>query len=82
MENRRTAQSTHPPERTRPPRHTFRRAAAVLAHWVEPELVADIEYREATPEGLRHPSWRGIRIDKSPAEIKTPDLCSSAHKST
>ncbi|WP_253790782.1 non-homologous end-joining DNA ligase [Nocardia amikacinitolerans] len=48
------------------------RAIAVPAHWVEPELVADIEYREATPEGLRHPSWRGIRIDKSPAEITVP----------
>ncbi|MET8776991.1 non-homologous end-joining DNA ligase [Nocardia sp. NPDC004654] len=48
------------------------RAIAVLAHWVEPELVADIEYREATPEGLRHPSWRGIRIDKSPDEIEVP----------
>nr|WP_245668286.1 non-homologous end-joining DNA ligase [Nocardia xishanensis] len=46
------------------------RAVSVVAHWVAPELVADIEYREATSEGLRHPSWRGLRIDKTPAEIK------------
>ncbi|WP_067834307.1 non-homologous end-joining DNA ligase [Nocardia lijiangensis] len=46
------------------------RALAMAAHWVEPDLVADIEYREATPEGLRHPSWRGLRTDKTPAEIK------------
>lgn len=48
------------------------RPVAALAHWVSPELVADIEYREATAEGLRHPSWRGLRIDKDPAEITWP----------
>ncbi|WP_040796607.1 non-homologous end-joining DNA ligase [Nocardia higoensis] len=48
------------------------RAVAVAAHWVRPELVADIEYREATSEGLRHPSWRGLRIDKEPGEVHTP----------
>jgi bifunctional non-homologous end joining protein LigD len=46
------------------------RAVAAAAHWVEPVLVADIEYREATSEGLRHPSWRGLRPDKSPHEAK------------
>ncbi|MBP2192065.1 ATP-dependent DNA ligase [Nocardia goodfellowii] len=45
---------------------------ARTAHWVDPTIVADVEYREASPEGLRHPSWRGIRIDKSPREVKTP----------
>ncbi|MFC9894734.1 ATP-dependent DNA ligase [Nocardia sp. NPDC127579] len=43
------------------------------AHWVAPTLVADIEYREATPEGLRHPSWRGLRTDKSPREVTVPE---------
>lgn len=48
------------------------RAIASTAHWVRPELVADIEYREATSEGLRHPSWRGLRIDKNPDEVHSP----------
>jgi bifunctional non-homologous end joining protein LigD len=48
------------------------RVVAASAHWVEPVLVANIEYREATPEGLRHPSWRGLRPDKTPHEAKMP----------
>ncbi|MGK8558066.1 non-homologous end-joining DNA ligase [Nocardia gipuzkoensis] len=48
------------------------RAVAAAAHWVDPVLVADIEYREASPEGLRHPSWRGLRPDKSPHETRPP----------
>ncbi|MEU1986334.1 non-homologous end-joining DNA ligase [Nocardia sp. NPDC019395] len=41
-------------------------------HWVEPVLVGDIEYREYTGEGLRHPSWRGLRDDKAPEEVRVP----------
>ena len=41
-------------------------------HWVRPELVGDIEYREYTGDGLRHPSWHGLRDDKDPSEIKAP----------
>jgi bifunctional non-homologous end joining protein LigD len=38
--------------------------------FVEPRLVADVEYTERTAEGiLRHPSYKGERIDKSPADI-------------
>jgi bifunctional non-homologous end joining protein LigD len=41
------------------------------AHWVRPELVGEVEYSEATPDGrLRHPVWRGRRIDKSPADVR------------
>jgi bifunctional non-homologous end joining protein LigD len=40
--------------------------------WVRPELIGDIEYREYTGEGLRHPSWRGLRSDKELAEITLP----------
>lgn len=41
------------------------------AHWVRPELVGEVEYGEATPDGrLRHPVWRGWRIDKSPDEVR------------
>ncbi|GAA5049824.1 non-homologous end-joining DNA ligase [Nocardia callitridis] len=46
------------------------RSVTAVAHWVRPELVADVEYREATPDGLRHPSWRGLRTDKSAHEAK------------
>lgn len=42
-------------------------------HWVEPVLVGDIEYREYTGEGLRHPSWRGLRSDKTPDEVHLPE---------
>jgi bifunctional non-homologous end joining protein LigD len=38
------------------------------AHFVEPKLVAEIEFTEWTKEGLlRHPSYKGLREDK-PAE--------------
>ncbi|MFI9535952.1 non-homologous end-joining DNA ligase [Nocardia fusca] len=41
-------------------------------HWVDPVLVGDIEYREYTGEGLRHPSWRGLRNDRTPDEVGMP----------
>ncbi|XVV06725.1 non-homologous end-joining DNA ligase [Actinosynnema sp. CA-248983] len=40
------------------------------AHWVQPRLVGEVQFRTWTPEGrLRHPSWRGLRPDKSPSDI-------------
>jgi bifunctional non-homologous end joining protein LigD len=46
------------------------------AHFVEPELVAEIEFRELTAEGMvRHGSFKGLREDK-PAEevgVERPD---------
>jgi bifunctional non-homologous end joining protein LigD len=40
------------------------------AHFVEPTLVGEVRFSEWTPAGrLRHPSWRGWRIDKRPEEI-------------
>ncbi|MGW5569824.1 ATP dependent DNA ligase [Nocardia thailandica] len=41
--------------------------------WVELVIVAEIAHREATSDGLRHPSFRGVRADKLPAEIGLPD---------
>ncbi|MGW5317887.1 ATP-dependent DNA ligase [Nocardia thailandica] len=41
--------------------------------WVEPVIVAEIAHREATRDGLRHPSFRGVRADKLPEEIGLPD---------
>lgn len=38
--------------------------------YVRPELVGEVRYGELTSEGrLRHPSWRGLRPDKTPAEV-------------
>lgn len=40
------------------------------AHWLRPELVAEVAFSEWTPEGLlRHPSFKGLREDKSAAEV-------------
>jgi bifunctional non-homologous end joining protein LigD len=39
--------------------------------WVKPRLVAEISYRSVSSDGsLRHPSFRGIRDDKSPDEVR------------
>jgi bifunctional non-homologous end joining protein LigD len=41
------------------------------AHWVRPDLVGEVVYRTLTPDGrLRHPSWRGLRPDRDPAEAR------------
>lgn len=38
--------------------------------WVEPELVGEVEYMDWTPTGrIRHPSWRGWRPDRTPADV-------------
>jgi bifunctional non-homologous end joining protein LigD len=40
------------------------------AHWVRPELVAEATFTEWTDEGkIRHPSFQGLREDKSPADV-------------
>ncbi len=40
------------------------------AHWVDPELVADVEFAQWTRTGrLRAPSYKGLRSDKEPAEV-------------
>ena len=39
--------------------------------YVRPELVGEVRYGEMTSDGrLRHPSWRGLRPDKNPADVK------------
>jgi bifunctional non-homologous end joining protein LigD len=39
--------------------------------WVKPKLVAEISYRELTDDqAIRHPSFRGLREDKTPSEVK------------
>ena len=40
------------------------------ANWITPNIVAEVEFGEWTDTGrLRHPSWRGLRPDKSPADV-------------
>ena len=40
------------------------------ATWVEPELVAEIEFTEWTRDGvLRHPSFKGLRLDREGREV-------------
>ncbi len=50
------------------------RAHAKDAHWVSPRLVGEVAFTEWTREGrLRHPSWRGLRPEKSAAEVVRED---------
>ena len=47
------------------------RAEARDVTYVRPELVGEVRYAEMTSDGrLRHPSWRGLRPDKEPAEVE------------
>jgi bifunctional non-homologous end joining protein LigD len=40
------------------------------AHWVNPVLVGEVSFTEWTGDGrLRHPTWRGLRPDKSVGEV-------------
>ena len=46
-------------------------ADASDALWVRPAVVGEVEFAEFTPGGiLRHSRWRGLRPDKSPAEVR------------
>ncbi|HEX2830154.1 MAG TPA: DNA ligase D [Burkholderiales bacterium] len=40
------------------------------AHWIKPELVAEVEFTEWTNDGtLRHPSFQGLRADKKAKDV-------------
>ena len=46
------------------------RAHARGARWVSPTLVGEVAFSEWTRDGrMRHPTWRGLREDKSPDEV-------------
>jgi bifunctional non-homologous end joining protein LigD len=43
------------------------------ARWVEPDLVAEVEYTEWTQaRTIRHPSYKGLRDDVDPADVGFP----------
>lgn len=47
------------------------RAHAKGARWVAPTLVGEVAFSEWTRDGrMRHPTWRGLRPDKSPDEVR------------
>lgn len=53
-----------------PFRPSLPRQEAKDVTYVRPELVGEVRYGEMTSDGrLRHPSWRGLRPDKTPAEV-------------
>jgi bifunctional non-homologous end joining protein LigD len=61
--------------RTHPFAETPPREDVVRAQWVEPKLVGEVVYRQFTRGGagrLRHTSWRGLREDRTPAEVVVP----------
>lgn len=46
------------------------RDIARKAHWVRPELVAEVAYAEITPDGsVRHASFQGMRADKKASQV-------------
>lgn len=47
--------------------------------WVSPELIAEVEFTEWTRDGvLRHSSFRGLREDKTPKDIRLPEAAPHA----
>lgn len=57
--------------RVRPAFAEVPRDIARRARWVEPKLVAEVDFTEFTPDGhLRHPSFVGLRHDKPAREVK------------
>ena len=50
------------------------RERARNVRWLRPERVGEVEYRKFTVDQmLRHSTWRGLRPDRRPDEIRCPD---------
>jgi bifunctional non-homologous end joining protein LigD len=46
------------------------RPEARVCRWVQPRLLAEVEFTEITPDGLiRHPSFKGLREDKDARQV-------------
>jgi bifunctional non-homologous end joining protein LigD len=73
-------QRVTPLRRSAPPVAGVPREHTRGAIWVEPVLVGEAAYRNWTPDGrLRHPSWRGLRPDRSVAEARRPGRPAGTH---
>jgi bifunctional non-homologous end joining protein LigD len=60
-----------PLERPASPFVSVPREYARHARWVDPVLVGEVEFRNWTRDRrLRAPSWRGLRADKSPDDVR------------
>jgi bifunctional non-homologous end joining protein LigD len=60
-----------PLERPASPFVSVPRDQARHAHWVEPVLVGEVEFRNWTHDArLRAASWRGLRPDKTPDDVQ------------
>ena len=65
------ARKFKPLERAKSPFVDVPREELKGAVWLEPRLVAQIEFTERTRDGrLRHPSFKGLREDKPAAEVR------------
>jgi len=54
------------------------RAEARVCRWVEPRLLAEVEFTEITPDGLiRHHSFKGLREDKPAEDVHLETAASS-----
>ncbi|MGZ6825714.1 MAG: non-homologous end-joining DNA ligase, partial [Mycobacteriales bacterium] len=61
----RLSRPTSPYDGPVPPEH------ARAVRWVEPELVVDVDFTAWTRDGrLRHPSYKGVRDDLDPREVR------------
>jgi bifunctional non-homologous end joining protein LigD len=46
------------------------RTENALAHFVRPSIVGEVQFAEWTNDGnLRHPTWRGLRLDKTAKDV-------------
>ena len=60
-----TIEQKQPPTHDKPPARE-----AKAAHWLKPQMVAEVRFTGWTPDGsLRHPSFLGLRTDKAAADM-------------
>ncbi len=62
---------SEPPAGIEPPkRGRWTTRAEGIEHWVKPQLVAEVNFGEWTPDGrIRHASFQGLRADKPASQI-------------
>jgi bifunctional non-homologous end joining protein LigD len=71
------------PARTAPPLEGLTPEARRSVRWVEPTLVAAVEYRALTGDGLlRHASYKGLRDDKKADELTVSTVAASTPRET